>query len=73
MAQIPREGWLTANGLNLHYRDWGGSGPPIVLLHGLASTSHIWDLVAPPAGGGLCGIGPRPAGPRGKRQAGVRL
>lgn len=47
MAQTPRDSWLTANGLNLHYRDWGGSGQPVVLLHGLASTCHIWDLVAP--------------------------
>jgi pimeloyl-ACP methyl ester carboxylesterase len=31
----------------MHYREWGGSGRPIVLVHGLASTSHIWDLVAP--------------------------
>jgi pimeloyl-ACP methyl ester carboxylesterase len=35
------------NGLSLHYRDWGGPGRPVVLLHGLASTCHIWDLVAP--------------------------
>ncbi len=38
---------LTVNDLRFHYRDWGGRGWPIVLLHGLASTSHIWDLVAP--------------------------
>ncbi len=40
---------LTANlaDLRFHYRDWGGDGQPIVLLHGLASTCHIWDLVAP--------------------------
>ena len=47
MAQTPMDGWLSVNGINLHYRDWGGSGPPVVLLHGLASTCHIWDLVAP--------------------------
>ena len=47
MAQTPIDGWLSVNGINLHYRDWGGSGPPVVLLHGLASTCHIWDLVAP--------------------------
>jgi pimeloyl-ACP methyl ester carboxylesterase len=35
------------NGLSFHYRDWGGTGQPLVLLHGLASNSHIWDLVAP--------------------------
>ncbi|MBI1886723.1 MAG: alpha/beta hydrolase [Chloroflexi bacterium] len=34
-------------GLSFHYRHWGGRGRPVVLLHGLASTSHIWDLTAP--------------------------
>ena len=34
-------------GLRLRYRDWGGCGQHVVLLHGLASTRHIWDLVAP--------------------------
>ena len=34
-------------GQDLHYRDWGGSGRPILLLHGLASSSRIWDLLAP--------------------------
>ncbi len=35
-------------GLRFHYRDWGGaSQTPMVLLHGLASQSHIYDLVAP--------------------------
>ncbi len=43
----PKDEFVEVNGLRLHYRDWGGSGSPIVLLHGLASTSHIWDLVAP--------------------------
>ena len=33
--------------LKLHYLDWGGSGAPIVCLHGLASTCHMFDLVAP--------------------------
>jgi pimeloyl-ACP methyl ester carboxylesterase len=38
---------LTANELRFHYRDWGGRGWPVLLLHGLSSTSHIWDLAAP--------------------------
>jgi len=33
--------------VRLHYRDWGGKGWPVLLLHGLSSTAHIWDLVAP--------------------------
>ena len=47
MAQAPSEEWVTVDGLRFHFRDWGGSGQPLVLLHGLASTCHIWDLVAP--------------------------
>lgn len=35
------------SGLRLAYRDWGGAGLPVVLLHGLASSYRIWDLVAP--------------------------
>ena len=35
------------NGVLLRYWTWGGTGPPRVLLHGLASTHRIWDLVAP--------------------------
>jgi pimeloyl-ACP methyl ester carboxylesterase len=33
--------------LRIAYRDWGGEGTPLVLLHGLSSNSRIWDLVAP--------------------------
>ncbi|HUF52627.1 MAG TPA: alpha/beta hydrolase [Dehalococcoidia bacterium] len=34
-------------GVRMHYRDWGGDGPPLVLLHGLSSSSRIWDWTAP--------------------------
>jgi pimeloyl-ACP methyl ester carboxylesterase len=33
-------------GVRLAVREWPGRGPSILLLHGLASSSHIWDLVA---------------------------
>jgi len=33
--------------VGIHLREWSTQGPPIVLLHGLASSSHIWDLLAP--------------------------
>lgn len=47
MPSIPRDEWITANGLSFHCRDWGGSGQPLLLLHGLASTCYIWEEVAP--------------------------
>jgi pimeloyl-ACP methyl ester carboxylesterase len=42
-----RDDYVHANGLRFRYRDWGGQGRPIVLLHGLASNARIWDFVAP--------------------------
>ncbi len=39
--------FVDLRGLAFHYRDWGASGRPLVLLHGLASSSHIWNLSAP--------------------------
>ena len=33
-------------GIKLHYREWPGDGPPVVLLHGLASNSLTWQQVA---------------------------
>ena len=47
MPQAAIDGYFATNETKLHYRDWGGTGRPIVLLHGLASSCHIWDLVAP--------------------------
>jgi pimeloyl-ACP methyl ester carboxylesterase len=38
---------LPGRGITLRYRDWGGSGPPVVLLHGLSSSLTIWDFTAP--------------------------
>lgn len=38
---------LPGRGITLRYRDWGGEGAPIVLLHGLSSSLRIWDFVAP--------------------------
>lgn len=39
--------FIPANNLTFHLIDWGGHGEWLVLLHGLASQAHIWDLVAP--------------------------
>ena len=35
------------DGVRLAVRELPGDGRPLLLLHGLASTTHIWDLVAP--------------------------
>lgn len=45
----PQDGMTPGAGVTLHYRDWGGpsSAPALLLLHGLASSARIWDLVAP--------------------------
>ena len=43
----PNDCYVELRGLPFHYRDWGGDGRQVLLLHGLASTCHIWDLVAP--------------------------
>jgi pimeloyl-ACP methyl ester carboxylesterase len=49
----PQDGFVELPGrasgrpLRLHYRDWGGSGADLVLLHGLSSNARIWDLTAP--------------------------
>ena len=43
----PQSEFVEAGGLRLHYRDWGGDGEPLLLLHGLASNARIWDLTAP--------------------------
>jgi pimeloyl-ACP methyl ester carboxylesterase len=41
-----RERRIGVNGLTLRVREWPKGGPPIVLAHGLASNSRIWDDVA---------------------------
>ncbi len=47
MSGQARDGDVTLNGLRFHYLDWGGAGPPLLLLHGGAQTAHSWDEVAP--------------------------
>jgi pimeloyl-ACP methyl ester carboxylesterase len=44
---VPTDSYLLLHNLRFHYRNWGGDGRPVVLLHGLASNARIWDLVAP--------------------------
>lgn len=41
----PSRHFINANGLRFHYVDWGGSGVPILFLHGGNQTARTWDLV----------------------------
>jgi pimeloyl-ACP methyl ester carboxylesterase len=43
---------LPGRGVRLRATRWPGAGTPVLLLHGLASTRHVWDLVVP----GLVGL-----------------
>lgn len=44
---MPVERSVSADGVSLHAREWPGGDRSALLVHGLASTSRIWDLVAP--------------------------
>jgi pimeloyl-ACP methyl ester carboxylesterase len=37
----PQDKYVAANGINLHYLEWGT--PAMVLLHGLRGHAHSWD------------------------------
>lgn len=44
---LPEDKWLKANGIKLHYLDWGNpAAPPMVLLHGFCSYAHYLDFFA---------------------------
>ena len=37
---------IGVDGLRFHYVDWGGSGTPLVMLHGLSGHARTWDHTA---------------------------
>lgn len=42
-----KSGFVTVNGIQLHYLDWGGNGPDLLFLPGLGCNAHIFDRFAP--------------------------
>jgi pimeloyl-ACP methyl ester carboxylesterase len=42
-----QDGFVQANGLRLHYVDYGGEGEPLLLLHGTGLLARLWDELAP--------------------------
>ena len=48
MDQSPHKSdFLQANGINVHYLDWGGSGDVLLFLAGMGCNAHIFDDLAP--------------------------
>ena len=41
----PEDKWVEANGLQMHYLDWGGdrTKKPLVLVHGIGGHAHMFD------------------------------
>lgn len=44
---IGQDCFCTVAGLRLHFVDWGGSGPAVILLTGLGDSARIFDDFAP--------------------------
>ena len=47
VSNQPAEQWADVGDLRMRYLDWGGGGSPVVALHGLASSCHWYDVIAP--------------------------
>ncbi len=41
-----RSGFIGSPGMRIHYLDWGGRGPAVILLPGFSLTAHAYDQVA---------------------------
>ena len=42
-----KSAFVTANSIRLHYLDWGGSGPALILIHGYGDNPDVFDDLAP--------------------------
>ncbi len=57
--------------LTMHYLDWGGDGPPVLALHGLASSGHWYRRLAPYLAGDYRVVAPDQRGHGATTQAGA--
>ena len=46
-AAAGKSGFVTANGIKLHYIDWGGRGDTILFLAGFNDSANVYDNFAP--------------------------
>jgi len=44
---VPEDRFVTVNGARLHYLDWGGDGPLMLLVHGFTTTAYDFLGIAP--------------------------
>lgn len=44
---VGRDSFCIVDGVRLHFVDWGGRGPAIILLAGLGSSARVYDDFAP--------------------------
>ena len=72
----PDSRFVQANGIKLHYLEWAGAGPALVLLHGGFRSCHCWEVFAAAMGGSFRTLAPDLRGhgdsdkpPRGYRRA----
>lgn len=42
-----KSGFVSVNGIKLHYLDWGGSGDVLLFLAGMGCNAHVFDNLAP--------------------------
>src|SRR5271155_2052286 len=45
-TDLPGDRQVIVRNTRFHYLDWGGSGTPILFLHGGGINAHTWDCVA---------------------------
>jgi len=43
---LHKEGFIQSTKIKLHYLDWGGSGPPLILLYGLGDSPYLFEGMA---------------------------
>jgi len=43
---LPTSGFITANGIRLHYLDWGGTGEPVLFISGVGDGARYFDEMA---------------------------
>jgi len=41
-----RDGSFESDGVRLHYLDWGGDGPPLILIHATGFLAALWRPIA---------------------------